>query len=340
VYCQVGPTISPSVVRRPFYSPSKIAATVRSRAEDAAAAGIQIDFLTFVPDGEPTLDVHLADTITHLRSLVVDIAIITNASLLWRTDVRAAVAMADWVSVKVDAVDEPTWRRVNHPHESLSIARVLEGIETFAAGYRGLLTTETMLVAGVNDGDECLDRIGRYLVGVHPASAYVAVPTRPPAVRGVRPPTPERLNRCFQRLAEQLPHVELLAGYEGDEFITTGDAAHDLLGVCAVHPMRRSAVERLLATAHGDWATVESMLAAGQLVEVPYRNHTYFLRPIAASHIEEPLMAHRVGRHRRGEHSKETRRQTTKADEEEPDDICHTRHGAVHRSGVHRSHRR
>jgi wyosine [tRNA(Phe)-imidazoG37] synthetase (radical SAM superfamily) len=41
------------------------------------------------------------------------IAVITNNSLTWRQDVREDLMEADWVSLKVDAVTEKVWRRIN-----------------------------------------------------------------------------------------------------------------------------------------------------------------------------------------------------------------------------------
>ena len=41
-----------------------------------------------------------------LRSLGIKIAVISNASLIWDESVREELTKADWVSVKVDALDE------------------------------------------------------------------------------------------------------------------------------------------------------------------------------------------------------------------------------------------
>ena len=77
--------------------------------------------------------------------------------------------------------------------------------------------------------------------------------------------------------------VELLMGYEGDAFAATGDARDDLLAVTAVHPMRESAVHRLIAGAGADWALVNDLVRQGRLVTVRYGKHRYFLRPVPPS---------------------------------------------------------
>jgi len=41
----------------------------------------KIDYLTFVPDGEPTLDISIGEEIVLLKQIGIPIAVITNASL-------------------------------------------------------------------------------------------------------------------------------------------------------------------------------------------------------------------------------------------------------------------
>ncbi len=282
VYCQVGPFPVREITPRAFHSPAEIAGAVSARMEGLQATGEAIDYLTFVPDGEPTLDAGLAEEIELLRPADIKIAVITNATLLWREDVRATLENADWVSVKVDATDEATWRHINHPHEALKLDQVLEGIAAFSQDFVGDLTTETMLVSGTNDDEACLSKVAHFIDGLNVTTSYLSVPTRPPAVRGVRPPSPTRLNVAYQVFSRCNDRVEMLIGYEGDEFTSTGDVAQDLLSICAVHPMRRSAVERLLARAGGGWATVDLLVADGRLIEVAFEGHDYYLRPIAS----------------------------------------------------------
>ncbi|MFO7742846.1 MAG: radical SAM protein, partial [Anaerolineae bacterium] len=102
-YCQLGRTIKMEVERRPFYEPEDILRHVQDKVEKSEGAGEAIDYLTFVPDGEPTLDANLGHEIELLQPLGIKIAVISNASLVWREDVREELGQADWVSLKVDA---------------------------------------------------------------------------------------------------------------------------------------------------------------------------------------------------------------------------------------------
>jgi len=65
-----------------------------------------IDYLTFVSDGEPTLDINLGKEIALLKNMGIPIAVLTNASLIWLDHVREDLSEADVVSLKVDSVSE------------------------------------------------------------------------------------------------------------------------------------------------------------------------------------------------------------------------------------------
>jgi wyosine [tRNA(Phe)-imidazoG37] synthetase (radical SAM superfamily) len=266
--------------RRAFYEPERILRDVEEKVAKVTAAGEGIDYLTFVPDGEPTLDVNLGREIELLRPLGIRIAVITNASLIWREEVREALMKADWVSLKVDSVGTGIWRQVNRPYGKLSLSSIMDGALEFASQYRGELATETMLVGDLNDDAEGIRGVAAFLARLKPATAYLAIPTRPPAENWVQPPNEAVINRAFQSLSEKVDRVELLAGYEGNAFAFTGNIEKDLLSIIAVHPMRQDAVRELLARAMADWSIVDGLIAWGKLVEMGYQGSRFYMRKV------------------------------------------------------------
>jgi wyosine [tRNA(Phe)-imidazoG37] synthetase (radical SAM superfamily) len=280
VYCQLGRTIKMQIDRRAFYEAGEILEAVQDKIRRVEGIGEPIDYLTFVPDGEPTLDVNLGREIELLKPLGIKIAVITNASLIWHEDVREALMKADWVSLKLDSTREEVWRRINRPHGTLQLASILDVMLEFAKAYRGELATETMLVEGVNDGDDHVREVADFLARLKPARAYVAIPTRPPAEEWVRPPGEEVINRAYQTLSKRVDQVEYLIGYEGNAFAFTGNIKEDLLSITAVHPMREEAVSKLLAKAGTDWPVVRKLIAQGQLLEMEYDGRKFYMRKL------------------------------------------------------------
>lgn len=280
VYCQIGQTTEKAIRPRPFFAPEQIYDAVAARLYKVRAGGQRVDYLSFVPDGEPTLDSRLGDSIDALRDLGLPIAVITNASLLSRDDVRSRLGKADLVSVKVDTIDDAIWRKVNLPHRELDLATILQGIRDFAAGYTGTLITDTMLIAGLNDTRESLSATADFLAGIAPQTSYLAVPTRPTTVKGVHGTDEAGLLRAHQIFSARPANVELLTGHEVGQFAHTGDAREDLLAITAVHPMREDDVRRLLAEDQADWQLIESLLAAGELKPLIYDGERFYLRPV------------------------------------------------------------
>jgi len=280
VYCQLGRTIDMQVEPRLFYEPSTLLEEVQDKVEQANAAQEAIDYLTFVPDGEPTLDKNLGQEIDTVRTLEIPVAVITNSSLLWRQEVRKRVSQADWVSVKVDSVDPRTWRRINRPHRSLELEKVLEGIGLFAADFPGQLATETMLVNELNDTEADAEQVADFLAQLRPSAVYISIPTRPPAEDWAHGPAEHVVNRFYQVVRSRVDKVEYLIGYEGNAFAFTGNVEEDLLSITAVHPMRQDAVDSFLAKAKADWSAVDSLITRGQLIKTEHEGRNFYMRKL------------------------------------------------------------
>jgi len=282
IYCQLGRTLNMTAERQNFYKPEDVFHEVKRKVDEATSQKERIDYLTFVPDGEPTLDINLGDEISLLKQIGVPIAVLTNASLLWRDDVREDLLEADFVSLKVDAVSENLWRSINRPHKNLKLKAVLEGIVDLAIEFEGIIVSETMLVNGIDYGGE-FERIAEFLGHLKKLNkAYVAIPTRPPTERWIKPPAEQIINAAFQAFIEKLgtERVEYLIGYEGNAFAFTGNVEEDLLSITAVHPMRREAVAEFLKKANADWHIIKKLLQKGKLIELEYEGNTYYMRKL------------------------------------------------------------
>ncbi|MGB5749395.1 MAG: radical SAM protein [Desulfobacterales bacterium] len=278
VYCQVGRTGQVQIERRPFYEPEDILNSVKKLVKRAREKGESIDYLTFVPDGEPTLDINLGHTIDQLKTLGIKIAVITNGSLIYRDDVQEDIMKADWVSFKFDSIRKTNWRKINRPHRDLELRRILRGMLDFSKIFPGELVTETMLVGNIPIDVDIFKEMAYFLPKLNPAKAYLSIPIRPPAETWVRPPLPGDINIAFQLFQEKFAQVEYLIGYEGDAFAYTGNVEDDLLSITSVHPMRRSAVSDFLKKAAVDWSVVHQLMAQSRLVETEYEGQTFYLR--------------------------------------------------------------
>ncbi len=264
--------------RQKFYPVDKIMGDVERKILKCMRAGKEIDYLTLVPDGEPTLDLNLGKIIERLKPYGIPIAVISNASLIDRLDVQEELLQADWVSLKVDSVDEQVWKAINRPHRHLSLPNILDGMLTFRKKYRGELATETMLVTGLNDNAKAAQQLCEFLLELQPFRSYLSIPTRPPAESNVTPPSPDSLREIMQVCSNQIPFMYFLFETEVGDFISTGYLIEDILSITAVHPLREEALKGMISRAGGTWKLVEDLLAADEIACINYRDEKYFIR--------------------------------------------------------------
>ena len=266
------------VDRRSFYDPETVFTEVRAKVAACRQAREAIDYLSFVPDGEPTLDVNLGKHIENLRPLGMRIAVITNGSLLWAPDVKLDLMLADWVGLKIDAVSDPVWASINRPHRDLVLARILSSMHEFSQVFGGVLTTQTMLIEGCNDSMREITGIADFTRTLNPSKAYISVPTRPPAEDAIKPADEGVLARAYQVFTDRGIDTELIIGSEGTDFAATGNIEDDILGITSVHPVREDGLRSMLERAGRDWSLIEGMLRRDLLREIEYMGNRFYLR--------------------------------------------------------------
>ena len=278
VYCQLGKTFKMKIEPTEFYQPKEILSEVQNKVEKAKKMQESIDYLTFVPDGEPTLDINLGQEIKLIKSLGIKIAVISNSSLIDQKQVRENLKEADLVSFKIDSVEEEIWRKVDRHNRNLSLKDILNSMLKFKENFKGEIITETMLVQDINDDSQHLKKVANFLAELKPNRAYLSLPIRPPADSWVQSPSEGVVNQSYHIFKEKLDQVECLIGYEGNAFAFTGEVEEDILSITSVHPMREDALKDFLGRANSDWSLIERLIKQGQLVELEYKGHRFYIR--------------------------------------------------------------
>lgn len=278
VYCQIGKTKNFSTERMTFYSVEKIMQEVSYVLEQLKGRGEKVDYISFVPDGEPTLDANLGKEIEALKQFNIKIAVITNASLLWKKDVRDDLKKADLVSLKIDTVNVEIWKKINRPAETLQFEKILEGIKTFSSEFSHTLITETLLVRDVNDGDDNIKEVVEFIYKLNPSTAYIGIPTRPPAEKWVFPPDEEKVLYAYRVFTEQGIKTELITGSSSGTFGYTGDIENDVVNIVSVHPMSKTQIEELLKKASSEWSLIEKLLKEGKINQIEYKGELYYIK--------------------------------------------------------------
>lgn len=278
VYCQLGRTRQLQIKRETFYDLDELIEELKENLKVLEQKKEEVDYITFVADGEPTLDINLGRALEELNQTGIKTAVISNSSMISDENVRKELKYADWVSLKIDAVTEKIWKKIDRPHGSLNLSEILEGIEIFSKEYMGEFATETMLVKGINDNQEEIEKIADFIKTLNTDHSYIAVPTRPPAEYYVEKAEPEEINMAYQIFKSRGINTEYLIGYEGNKFSSTGNLEKDLLNITAVHPLKEEAVAELIKKTGSEWKDIERLIAEAKIIETEYGGEKYYLR--------------------------------------------------------------
>jgi wyosine [tRNA(Phe)-imidazoG37] synthetase (radical SAM superfamily) len=244
VYCQLGRS-TPLTNERREYAPRQAILDEVAAVLGRHAPG-EIDFVSFVGSGEPTLNSELGWLIRQVKALTtIPVAVITNGVLLHLPEVRAALLAADVVMPTVSAGSAAVYKRIHRPHPEATYERLVEGLQSFRAEYRGRLWVEVMLLAGVNDTSEALAELAALIRHIGPDEVHVVIPDRPPAEPWVAPPDDEGLMRAIAVLGP-IAHVvhPYSNGVDVSDYATPNEA---ILGIVTRHPMSEDQLTHLLA---------------------------------------------------------------------------------------------
>ncbi len=278
IYCQIGKAIKMQSVREPFFNPKELIEQVKTVLSSIQDKKNYPDYLSIVPDGEPTLDSNLGVLIEQLKEFNIPVAVISNASLLSKKAVQEDLLKADYVSLKIDAVNQNVWKKINKPFHTFCLQDILNGMLAFKKHYKGKLVTESMFIEHVNDKINEITGIAHFLNILQPKIAYIGIPTRPPAFKNVKSSDEKTLNKVYQIFSKHIASIEYLTGYEGNAFASTGNAKNDLLSITAVHPMREEAVKELLRKTNTPFDLINQLINEKQITKVEYNGNNYFIR--------------------------------------------------------------
>ena len=250
VYCQLGRTVPLTNERREYLPRQEILAEVE-QALSAHRRG-EIDWVTFVGSGEPTLHSGIGWLIRQVKALTpIPVAVITNGALLYLPDVRAELAAADAVLPTLDAGNAALYRQINRPHPEITFERLLNGLTAFRREYGGKLWVEVMLVRGLNDSEPALTELAAALQKIQPDEVHIIQPTRPPAEIWVQPPDDEGLLRARALLGQVAKVIHPASGtFDLSGFTSLAEA---VVSIITRHPLR----EEELVQALSRWSSAD-----------------------------------------------------------------------------------
>ena len=177
LYCQLGKTGKRVIEPCDRVPIEEVLAELRRRLEEVTP-----DTITLSGSGEPTLHPRIGEVISLVKKTTATrVAVLTNASLLWRDEVRRALSGADLLMPTFSTAFEKTFRAIHRPHRDLRLARIVEGLRLLRKGFRGEVFVEVMLLRGFNDSDREIEALRDELSILSPDRIQLNTVVRPPA---------------------------------------------------------------------------------------------------------------------------------------------------------------
>ena len=243
IYCQLGRT-SPLTMERGEYVPRQDLIAEVKQVLTASQPG-ELDWITFVGSGEPTLHGGLGWMIRQVKAYTdLPVAVITNGSLLYLPEVREELSAADAVLPTLDAGNSRLYHQINRAAPRFSLERLVDGIDLFRRMYSGKIWIEVMLIKDMNDNSKALHEIALHLKRLKPDGVHITLPIRPPAEVGIQPADDSGLMRAKNILGEFTP-VSIPNTVQA-QVVGDGDLCEKILNIVTRHPMQEDELQTLL----------------------------------------------------------------------------------------------
>jgi wyosine [tRNA(Phe)-imidazoG37] synthetase (radical SAM superfamily) len=232
IYCQLGGSAKKKVRRKEFIRVGEVFVQIKQ----ALASGQKIDCLTFSGSGEPTLHAGLGRIIAGIKRITaIPVVVLTNSSLLSSPKARRDLRAADIVVPSLDAVTPSVFAKINRPHPSLNVAKIIEGLIRFREEYKGQIWLEVMLVEGVNDGLPHLKKLKETIARIRPNKVQLNTVVRPPTEKFARALRIEELEKIKSFLG---PTAEIIADFRTrDQVRSDRDTGEAILSTVKRRPM-------------------------------------------------------------------------------------------------------
>jgi wyosine [tRNA(Phe)-imidazoG37] synthetase (radical SAM superfamily) len=272
VYCQLGRTPKKTYRRGNFFS----AEDILSQIKKVIAAGRKLDYITFSGSGEPTLNTEIGKLIRQIKKTTsIPVAVLTNSSLLPQKSVRQALLAADLVVPSLDAATADAFRKVNRPHPSLRLKKIIEGLEKFRGEFKGKIWLEIMLVKGINDSPSDIKALKKAIVRIKPDKIQLNTVVRPPAEKWVRPVSRKELEDIKNKLGGR---AEVVVDFkEKAQTRSADDLEEAILSIGRRRPLTRKDLLEVLGQDKKEiLKSLNSLLAKGKIKREPYKKTFYY----------------------------------------------------------------
>lgn len=199
LYCEVGKTRSHTLKRDVYASAQSILQELKTWLRENQP---HPEYITLGGLGEPSLNKDMGTIITGVKELAPEIptAILTNSSLLGSKRVRKETSLCQVVLPSLDSLVQEEFMTLNRPCVKLKAENIARNLLLWREGYSGQVFLEILIVRGINDSQENLERLQSFIQSFRPTRVDVVTMTRPGAYSQALPVPEKTLDKWRQAL--------------------------------------------------------------------------------------------------------------------------------------------
>lgn len=204
IYCQWGSAGKTVFERKEYAKAADIIDELKTWMQENRQTAKELKFVTLSGLGEPTLNTCIGDLISQVKKITgLQIAIITNSTLLGNPLVRKDLLMADLIVPSLDAADAQIFAKIDRPHQGIKLNEIIDGLVALRKEFSGKIWLEIMLVSGVNDDLRQIEELKKVIQRINPDKIQLNSPVRKPAEKNVFCLAPEKLKKIKEILGDK-----------------------------------------------------------------------------------------------------------------------------------------
>lgn len=211
IYCEIGKTNKLTSTRQHFDNPDDIVAEFKTAYNELRDI---TEVVTITGSGEPTLNKDFGCILNQIKqSSSNPVAVLTNSTLITDEDVYSSLLNADIVVPSIDAATQEVFNKINLPDSALNIEEINESIVKFSQEFKGKMLLEILLVSGINDSMEEIEKIADIIVQCKYHAVQLNTVHRPPAFTGTSGVDEKKLLDIFLYLKSRGIKVEQIENF-------------------------------------------------------------------------------------------------------------------------------
>ncbi len=142
-----------------------------------------IDVITITANGEPTLYPYLKELILEINMVKGDIKtlILSNGSTIDDKKIQKSLMLFDIVKLSLDCATPKCLKKLDRAYKDIKIDNIKRGMLDFRSKFQKELIIEILIVKGINNKDNEIDELNKFLLKLQPTRIDIGTIDRPPA---------------------------------------------------------------------------------------------------------------------------------------------------------------